>query len=524
MLNCWIQNKPIRTKILLVFIPFAVIPLIILGIISSAIFKNALTGEAVKNLEYEEALIETNLETMMRQIDNYANIAARGIITIRERVEASGLRNEYLHYNQIKDQINGILQPILPEIESITIIYSDGNIYSTERSFEKQQFKTEWKSMIDAVMDSSNQNILSPMVYHTTLAKDKAVPVMTIGKKLSTINDLEYFAIMLINIPETVFSSLCDKYGDERTEYAIIDTNDIVISSSEKENVAKPYAAASEEKREFLAMKNSTQSGWKIVLKVPYSRFLHGINYIIMTIAAFVLLGIGGIILGANVITNITNAEQKIKSKIQLALLQSQIKPHFLYNALDLIFVLSDSGRSIEARDAVKALADFYRAFLSGGDEIVSIKDEIKNAESYLFLQEKRYHDVFSYYIDMRPEIMDYKIMKMAFQPIIENSIYHGIRKSDRKGTIEIKGIQTGKSTCITIRDDGIGITKDRLLELQKDLRESKPDGKAYGLTSIDKRIKLYFGQVYGISIESEENKGTLVTIRLPAMSEIEED
>jgi LytS/YehU family sensor histidine kinase len=347
---------------------------------------------------------------------------------------------------------------------------------------------------------------------------------MTLGKKLSTINDLEYFAIMLINIPETVFSSLCDKYSDEWTEYAIIDINDIVISSSEKENVAKPYAAAAEEKREFLVMKNTAQSGWKIALKVPYSRFLHGINYIIMTIAAFVLLGIGGIILGANVITNITNAEQKIKSKIQLALLQSQIKPHFLYNALDLIFVLSDSGRSIEARDAVKALAGFYRAFLSGGDEIVSIKDEIKNAESYLFLQEKRYHDTFSYYIDMSPEIMNYKIMKMTFQPIIENSIYHGIRKSDRKGTVEIKGIQTGKLACITIQDDGIGIKKDCLLELQKDLRESKPDGKAYGLTSIDKRIKLYFGQVYGISIESEENKGTLVTIRLPAMSEIEED
>jgi LytS/YehU family sensor histidine kinase len=346
---------------------------------------------------------------------------------------------------------------------------------------------------------------------------------MTLGKKLSTINDLEYFAIMLINIPETVFSSLCEKYSDEWTEYAIIDTNDIVISSSEKENIAKPYLVTMEEKREFLVMENSTQSGWKIVLKVPYSRFLHGINYIIMTIAAFVLLGISGIILGANFITNITNTEQKIKSKIQLALLQSQIKPHFLYNALDLVFILSDSGRSIEARDAVKALADFYRAFLSGGDEVVSIKDEIKNAESYLFLQEKRYNDVFSYHIDVSHEIMDYKIMKMTFQPIVENSIYHGIKKSGRKGTIEIKGIKTGKLTRITIRDDGIGIKKERLLELQKDLRESKPEGKAYGLTSIDKRIKLYFGQVYGIGIESEENSGTLVTIRLPAVSEIEE-
>jgi two-component system sensor histidine kinase YesM len=228
-------------------------------------------------------------------------------------------------------------------------------------------------------------------------------------------------------------------------------------------------------------------------------------------------LGIGGIILGANFITNITNAEQKIKSKIQLALLQSQIKPHFLYNALDLIFVLSDAGKSIEARDAVKALADFYRAFLSGGDEIVSIKDEIKNAESYLFLQEKRYYDVFSYRIDINPEIIDYKIMKMTFQPIVENSIYHGLRNSGKKGTVEIKGMRSGKLICITIQDDGVGIKREHLLELQKNLRESKPGGKAYGLTSIDKRIKLYFGQAYGIGIESEEGNGAIVTIRLPA-------
>lgn len=217
-------------------------------------------------------------------------------------------------------------------------------------------------------------------------------------------------------------------------------------------------------------------------------------------------------------IAKISN-DQKIKHEMELALLHLQIKPHFLYNTLDLIYVLSDMGRSEEARDATKALAVFYQVALSKGSEIILIGDEIKNIKAYLTIQGIRYSDVFDYSIDINERILRNRIPKLTIQPIIENAIYHGFKENNATGHLKIKGDLENGIITISISDNGAGMSQDTLTALRTSLsaEPAVPDSKSFGLQSADRRIKLYFGKNYGIEIDSFDGVGTTITVLIPA-------
>ncbi|WP_239616081.1 sensor histidine kinase [Cohnella mopanensis] len=209
-------------------------------------------------------------------------------------------------------------------------------------------------------------------------------------------------------------------------------------------------------------------------------------------------------------------ADQIKKKEIELALIHSQIKPHFLYNTLDLIYVLNDMNKQHEARDATKALADFYRVALSKGSEIISIGEELKNACDYLAIQSIRYSDVFEFKLQVDHEIYSYEIPKLTLQPILENAIYHGLKLKDNKGSIWITGYKEDNFIFIHIEDDGVGIAEDKQENIRRQYSyHDKP--ASFGLFSVHERIRLYFGEAYGISIESIEGTGTKVTVKVPA-------
>jgi two-component system sensor histidine kinase YesM len=212
-------------------------------------------------------------------------------------------------------------------------------------------------------------------------------------------------------------------------------------------------------------------------------------------------------------------ADQIKKKEIELALIHSQIKPHFLYNTLDLIYVLNDMNLQREARDTTKALADFYRVALSKGSEIITIGEEIKNARDYLAIQNVRYSDVFDYDIEIDKDILSCEIPKLTLQPILENAIYHGLKLKGSKGHIQITGFKEEKRIIIHIADDGVGIPQDmQIHSLKHYSEEGKPT--SFGLFSVHERIRLYFGQEYGIIIESQGGTGTTITVCVPADGE----
>lgn len=210
------------------------------------------------------------------------------------------------------------------------------------------------------------------------------------------------------------------------------------------------------------------------------------------------------------------NDEQRKKREYELALIQSQIKPHFLYNTLDVIYTLSEMGRAKDVQRTTKALADYYRIALSKGYEIIPISEEIRGVNDYLAIQRIRYSDVFDYEIKVADEIAGYNILKLTIQPLVENAIYHGLKTKGSMGRIVIQGSRDGQKLQIKVVDDGVGIPEEKLKKLL-DLKNRGDSGEFFGLSNVDERIKLYFGPQYGLNIHSEPGRGTEVVVTLPA-------
>ncbi|MDU0202197.1 sensor histidine kinase [Paenibacillus sp. MAH-36] len=217
-------------------------------------------------------------------------------------------------------------------------------------------------------------------------------------------------------------------------------------------------------------------------------------------------------------LTNV-NYEQKKKREYELALIQAQIKPHFLYNTLDVIYTLSEMGRARDVQRTTKALADFYRVALSKGLETISIEEEIRNVKDYLSIQRIRYSEVFTFEFDIHNEVVSGLIPKLTIQPLVENAIYHGLKTKGTIGLLKVTGINMDGKIKIVVSDNGVGMQPERLealLSRPKDPQEAI----GYGLRNVNDRIQLYFGDDYGLQITSEPGHGTEVTLWLPFQSE----
>lgn len=214
--------------------------------------------------------------------------------------------------------------------------------------------------------------------------------------------------------------------------------------------------------------------------------------------------------------------EQKQKRKNELKALQAQINPHFLYNTLDSIIWMSEAGRNDEVVLMTSALARLFRQSISNDKEQVTVAEEIEYVRSYLTIQKMRYKDKLEYSIDVSPEINHVMIIKFALQPIVENAIYHGLKYKDTKGNLSIRGYVRGKKAYITIADDGVGMEEAALEHIfDETKKEHKSNG--VGVPNVQKRLKLYYGQEYGISYISRKGVGTVATVTVP-LEEQEDD
>ena len=209
--------------------------------------------------------------------------------------------------------------------------------------------------------------------------------------------------------------------------------------------------------------------------------------------------------------------EQIRLRKAEFELLQAQINPHFLYNTLDAIIWLAEAGEQKRVVGMVRNLSDFFRTSLNQGKDINSIKEEMLHVKSYLEIQHVRYQDILSYDIEVPEALYIYSIPKITIQPLVENALYHGIKNKRGTGHISIRGEAGEKDFTITVTDDGIGIDETRLRQVQSGIQNKVLTGKDfYGLYNVCERIRLNFGEEYGIFIESVYGEGTSVRVILP--------
>ena len=218
------------------------------------------------------------------------------------------------------------------------------------------------------------------------------------------------------------------------------------------------------------------------------------------------------------------NYISEVKQKqAELSALQAQIKPHFLYNMLEVIRMCSLSKGNVDVADMIYSLAGMFRYSTYNNGSMVSINQEIKYCKMYLDLCCKRYRGIFKYKINISEDIKEYIVPKFILQPIVENSINHGIKKDLDNNLIEINIKEKDKNLEISIDDNGLGISKENLEKINENLKKNLQKTESIGLMNINNRIKLKFGEDYGIYISSELNNGTTVKIKLPILKDGDE-
>ena len=212
--------------------------------------------------------------------------------------------------------------------------------------------------------------------------------------------------------------------------------------------------------------------------------------------------------------------QQNQRRKSELAALQSQINPHFLYNTLDSITWMIEGGKNEGAVTMISELAKLLRISLSKGRTIIPVQQEIQHSKSYMNIQKVRYKDKFEVEFDIDSEIDNYCTVKLIIQPILENAIYYGVGDMDPDdgGKILVKGRMRNGDIYIEVIDNGMGMTEETAKNVLTDNEKVQKRGSGVGLVNVHNRIQIMFGTEYGLIIKSEPDEGTTVTVHLPAI------
>lgn len=220
-------------------------------------------------------------------------------------------------------------------------------------------------------------------------------------------------------------------------------------------------------------------------------------------------------------ISNI-NAEQNKRRIMELQLLQEQINPHFLYNTLDTIVWLAEGRKNEQVVSMVASLSTFFHSMLSGGRDFVTIEEETRHVSSYLEIQQVRYQDIMTYELHIDEALYPYSILKLTLQPLIENALYHGIKKKRGTGRILVNGRREGGDAVFEVVDDGIGMAPGEQERLRASIQHggNTQGGHGFGLANVDERLRLHYGDAYGLSFTSAPGLGTTFTIRVPLQTQ----
>ncbi len=213
--------------------------------------------------------------------------------------------------------------------------------------------------------------------------------------------------------------------------------------------------------------------------------------------------------------------EQANLRVMEIGLLQAQINPHFLYNTLDTILWLAETGENQLVVTMVENLSTFFRISLSRGEELISLEEEESHTKSYLEIQRVRYGDILNFRLDIAEEARECILPKLTLQPIVENSLYHGLKNKRGGGTITISATVQEDRLVLTVSDDGFGMTREQLATLRTailEVQRTEGKGSGFGVYNVNQRIKLYYGDDYGLEIDSCFGIGTTVTVTLPAV------
>lgn len=469
-----------------------------------------------------------------------------------------------------------------PEIAGITIAYPDDSYYGEGMTrisrdlFADEgwyQYALELYGKLGIVGNAVGRNVVNNL-------NDSSDSIFSLVKSFEIEKDC--YGVVLFDIRHDIIEQLIDRVsiGEEGLLY-VVDDNDMVYTPESdvvyridktcyQNDSTKGDMIKINGKDFFVISHHSDYSGWRTIGVLPRTEFLAGVQSIYRTLficiiislvmVVLVSVGISGTVtrpllrlasfmekvedgdfsvrfkskyrdeIGAlgqsfnhmieriNQLINELYVEKQNRLEAQLKTLQEQIKPHFLYNTLDTISWMARSHDANDVVQLVDALTNMFRVGLSSGRDYIALREEKKHVINYLYIQKVRYGERLQYDIDIPEEYDAVIVPKLILQPLVENAIYHGVKMKRVKGSIVIRAEAKGDKLYLHVKDDGAGMSPERLEEIRGWLEnpQSRNENIGFGLSYIEERIVLTYGLDYGISVESQEGKFTEVTICLP--------
>ena len=575
-----LQPRGMQSTIMIAFSVISISIMLTLGIVLYVRF-SALSRQEI--IQTTEKMMEQTGETLedylvsMRQISDtvYYNVVKEGEFPDQEREIQSGMN---LLYEANGDSLRSIAiynssgslmaaEPVAQQKEDPDITHQDW-FQQAMGELENMHFSTPH---IQNLFDDGT------MRYYWVISLSRAVELMENGEsRLGVLLvDMDYSSIsrMMNQINESnsgQYYYLCDSNGEIIYHPQQIQIRDGIV----KENNAKAAKYKDGVYDETLGRENRkviantiSYTGWKLVGVIPYSTFTEGmlnIRYFIamlMLLMAMMLVVINRVVsvrisspilklnesvkayeagekpeiyiggsleirhLGHSIQSSYEQIdslmkkivlEQNERRKSELDALQSQINPHFLYNTLESITWMIEGERNDDAAFMISQLAKLFRISLSKGSTVITIRDELQHAQSYM--------NTFSVTFDVDPEICSYCTVKLILQPILENAINYGVSGMDDCGEIRVKGRQEGGRVILSVEDNGIGMSEEQVRLLLTDSNRVHKHGSGVGLVNVNNRIQLLFGKEYGLTVESEPDEGTTISICIPAVPYTEEN
>ncbi|WP_227779360.1 sensor histidine kinase [Paenibacillus sp. P13VS] len=562
-----------RSKLFLVFVLVTIIPMMLLVYFSFELTKSKLTEQLYINMMNSTAQIAKNLEN---KLDSYEHISAS--IYLDNRL-ANYLTTEYQDdpsyldvYNYIGNRIHTIMAAY-PDFDS-AFIYSNNPSLPKDNYYIKPITPEVQETELVQKLQQSYGNII-----HLSSPQTADGPAMFTLARLLNNNSNQYpYGMLVFQISESVIYSLMEKEAGGKDIF-IMNDQGVILSSADKKliNTRLPELLDTHFDDSLsgrfdttyhgfkaLAVYNTLKNGWKTVSIFPYESIIKdakSLSQLIIKVSlafigvALLLIYITASLFSKRIRTLIrmirriergdftpTHEEQlgsdeigqlhfafqqmtiRLRSLItevyqkelqskeaELDLLQAQINPHFLYNTLGSISSLAIKHQDPQIQDMVLHLAKFYRISLNKGKSVLTINEELKLTQSYNAIQLIRFKGQLNFIYTIDQAILPYSTVKLALQPFVENAIIHAVWNQERPLNIHIKGAFENDSIILSVMDDGMGMSRETLLSLLED----KP-GRGYGISNVDRRIKLKFGENYGVHVYSRLGAGTTVQITLP--------
>ena len=512
-----------------------------------------------KEIEYTNG----NVISTSRYITLYAD-KLKNIINLLS-VDAD-VRNFLISGNEdSKKSIEKMIYSILDSnkgIKNITVIGKNGNIVSSDKNndmkISENMMKEKW--YVDAI-NNSDMPVFNPSRKNSTSSMNSALWFLSISRDIKNSKG-ENLGVIVFDIKyETLERYLNSISFGKQIDNIIVDKNNNIIyykdvkCFADKKCLAK-FSEKNKNKDTYLYETQIENTNWNlrslantndlVTLKKNFSHiviiiflvslaFSSIITFIVITKILRPLIKLENHMQNfennlrefhlsektgyevQNLVEHFNVMVEKIKylREYEIKALHSQINPHFLYNTLDTIIWMAEFEDNEKVISITKSLANYFRLSLSNGHEKIPLKDEIMHTKEYLFIQKQRYEDKLSYFFNIEDEsLLSIEVPKIIIQPIVENSIYHGIKNLSGNGIITIDVYRQNSTVNISVKDNGIGFEK------AKQFKKSKTGG--VGTQNVDKRIKFYYGKNYGVFInKGNKTEGAEVIIKIPFKSSL---